>query len=84
MFRYRIYLLTRDNHIASAPIVIACENDQVAVQQSQKFLDGNDLQLWQGRRLVIRLKVKPDPELAPSLSMPPRTPRPHLDFDPAS
>jgi hypothetical protein len=58
MSKYRIYLLTKDNHIASAPIIIACESDQVAVQHAFKFLDGNDIQLWQGRRLVTRLQAR--------------------------
>ena len=55
---YRIYLITQDNHIASAPIRIVCDNDLAAVQQSHKLLDGNDIQLWQGRRLVTQLKAK--------------------------
>ena len=53
---YRIYLITEDNHIASAPVKISCENDLVAVQQSEKFLDRQDIQLWEGRQLVTRLK----------------------------
>jgi len=55
---YRIYLVTEDNHIASAPVGIACDNDLSAVRQSQKFLDRHDIQLWQGRRLVTLLKGK--------------------------
>jgi hypothetical protein len=55
---YRIYLVTEDNHIASAPVGIACDNDLSAVRQSQKFLDHHDIQLWQGRRLVTLLKGK--------------------------
>ena len=55
---YRIYLVTQDNHIASAPIRIACDSDLVAIQQSHKLLDSKDVQLWQGRRLVTRLKAK--------------------------
>ena len=39
-------------------IVIVCEDDQTAIQRSQKLLDRNDVQLWQGRRLVTRLKAK--------------------------
>jgi hypothetical protein len=55
---YRIYLVTEDNHIASAPVKIACDNDLSAIRQSQKLLDRHDIQLWQGRRLVTRLKGK--------------------------
>jgi hypothetical protein len=55
---YRIYSITQDNHIASRPVTIVCDDDTTAVQQSQKLLDRNDIQLWQGRRLVTRLKAK--------------------------
>ena len=56
---YRIYLITKDNHIACAPVKIDCDNDLIAVQQSQKLLAGQDIQLWEGRRLVTRLKAEP-------------------------
>ena len=55
---YRIYLVTEGNHIASAPVKIACDDDLSAVRQSQKLLDRHDIQLWEGRRLVTRLKSK--------------------------
>jgi hypothetical protein len=50
--------MTQDNHIAATPVTIVCEDDRTAVQHSQKLLDRNDIQLWQGRRLVTRLKAK--------------------------
>jgi hypothetical protein len=59
MADYRIYLITKDNHIACAPVKIDCDNDFTAVQQSQKLLAGQDIQLWEGRRLVTRLKAEP-------------------------
>jgi hypothetical protein len=55
---YRLYSITQDNHIASRPVTIVCDDDTTAVQQSQKLVDRNDIQLWQGRRLVTRLKAK--------------------------
>jgi hypothetical protein len=55
---YRICLITQDNHIASTPVTIVCDDDKTAVQHSQKLLDRNDIQLWQGRRMVTRLKAK--------------------------
>jgi hypothetical protein len=36
---YRIYLVTEDDHIASAPAKIACDNDLCTVRQSKKLLD---------------------------------------------
>jgi hypothetical protein len=55
---YRICSITEDNHIASTPVIIVCDDDQTAIQRSQKLLDRNDVQLWQGRRLVTRLIAK--------------------------
>ena len=55
---YRIYSMTQDNHIAATPVTTVCEDDRTAVQHSQKLLDRNDIQLWQGRRLVTRLKAQ--------------------------
>ena len=59
MAEYRIYLVTENDRIATAPIRIACESDAAAIQQSQKLRASNDIQLWQGRRLVIRLRAEP-------------------------
>jgi hypothetical protein len=55
---YRICSITEDKHIASTPVTIVCDDDQIAIQRSQKLLDRNDVQLWQGRRLVTRLIAK--------------------------
>ena len=57
MSEYRICLITQDNHIANTPVTIVCDDDQTAIERSQKLLDRNDVQLWQGRRLVTRLKA---------------------------
>lgn len=55
---YRIYLVTKDDHIASRPLKIACDDDLSAVRQSEKLLDRHDIQVWEGRQLVTRLKSK--------------------------
>jgi hypothetical protein len=58
MAEYRICYVTPDNHIAAAPVRFVCENDLAAVQHAQSLFDRNFYQLWQGRRLVARLKSK--------------------------
>jgi hypothetical protein len=55
MPEYRIFPLTSDNHIKSAPALIVCENDSMAMKQAQKMLDGHDLEVWEGTRRVTRL-----------------------------
>jgi hypothetical protein len=54
MPEYRICYVTPDEHIATAPVRIVCENDLAAVQYAQSLHDRNSYQIWQGRRLVAR------------------------------
>ena len=58
MPEYRICYVTPDDHVASAPVRFVRENDLAAVQYAQSLLDRNSYQLWQGRRLIARLKPK--------------------------
>jgi hypothetical protein len=75
---YRIYLVTEDDHIASTPLKIACDDDLSAVRQSEKLLDRHDIQVWEGRRLVTRLKSKYGAsEQSP---LPTQIPNPFLDL----
>jgi hypothetical protein len=45
MAEYRIYLVTEDDRIATAPIRITCESDAAAIQQSQKLRASRDIQV---------------------------------------
>jgi hypothetical protein len=56
MPEYRICYVTPDDRIAVAPVRFVRENDHAAVQYAQSLRDRNCYQLWQGRRLVARLK----------------------------
>jgi hypothetical protein len=56
MTEYRICFVTPDGHIAAAPLRFACDNDLDAVQHARTLVDRNVIQLWQGRRLVTRIK----------------------------
>jgi hypothetical protein len=53
MPEYRIYTLTESNRIA---VNVFCDDDQDAIQEAKQWLDGHDLEVWQGARLVTRLK----------------------------
>jgi hypothetical protein len=37
----------------------ACDNDADAVEWAKQLVDGHDLELWSGTRLIIRLDRKP-------------------------
>jgi hypothetical protein len=57
MQEYRAYALGSDGHfIGFEPIV--CANDDEATEQAKRLLDGHDIELWNGARMVIRLNAK--------------------------
>jgi hypothetical protein len=56
VFDYRIYKISPDNHIAGPPDEVECASDQEAVAQAKQKLNGLAVEVWQGARIVIRLK----------------------------
>jgi hypothetical protein len=52
---YRIYTLSRYDRVRGPPRVIDCPDDDSAMHQARKFMDGRSLELWDGPRLVGRL-----------------------------
>ena len=56
MPEYRIYTLEKDNRIAGPPDEIDCADDQAAVQEAKKVLDGHAIEVWEKARFVIRLE----------------------------
>ena len=54
MQTYKVYTL-EEGHIHSAPKVIAARDDVDAITQAQAFVDGHDVELWAGQRLVTKL-----------------------------
>jgi hypothetical protein len=55
---YRAYIVGRDGHFIEA-IDLDCANDAAAVDASMRFVDGNDVEVWQGGRMVSRLDRNP-------------------------
>ena len=53
---YRIYSLTPDEHIAGVPELIECDSDQEVIAHAKAKLDGLDLEVWDGPRVVIWLR----------------------------
>jgi hypothetical protein len=52
---YRLYQV-KDGHVLSDSRIIEAESDDAAVAQAKQFLDGCDVELWTGQRLVTTLK----------------------------
>lgn len=55
---YRLYKLAHNGHIAEPSFIITQPTDEDAIEQVKQLLDGHDLELWQGQRLVIKLLSK--------------------------
>ena len=51
MREYRVYRLN-GGHIQGPPIVVYCETDAEAIRRAHKHVDGIDVELWDGARLV--------------------------------
>jgi len=52
---YRIYRLS-NNRIAAAPEIVEYDSDRDVTVHAKKILDGADIEVWDGPRVVIRLK----------------------------
>lgn len=55
MGQYRVFMLTEAGSYKGAK-VLECDNDDQAVDQARKFVDGCDVELWQGARMIATLK----------------------------
>jgi hypothetical protein len=56
---YRIYTVTQDGHIQSAPVSLHCDSDRAVIERAEAMKDGLDLEVWQCRRRVAVLKGVP-------------------------
>ena len=54
MTGYRLYCLDGANKVASAEWIDA-DDDEAAIEVAKRLMDGQDLEVWQGARLVARL-----------------------------
>jgi hypothetical protein len=55
---YRVFTVGRDGHFNSVE-PLTCADDAEAIEQAKRLVDGHDVELWTGARLVIRLRHKP-------------------------
>jgi hypothetical protein len=54
MGEYRAYTVGVDGHfIRFGPLV--CRDDADAIEKAKRLMDGHDVELWSGERLVIRI-----------------------------
>jgi hypothetical protein len=53
---YRVYSIDQTGHVSRPPEIVECADDQEASQKAKQFVDGLDLEVWDGPRFVIGLK----------------------------
>ena len=51
---YRVYFIDRADHRSRLPEVVECANDQEAVEKARQFVEGQDVELWDGPRFIAR------------------------------
>ena len=59
MAEYRAYTVGIDGHIVGFEALV-CADDVEAIKEAKRLVDGLDIELWSGVRLVIRLNRKTD------------------------
>jgi hypothetical protein len=57
MIEYRAYTVNDDGHF-TASRAFMCDNDADAIVWAKHLVDGHDMELWSGERLVTRLDKK--------------------------
>ena len=55
MPEYRIYRMTKDGHISGPADIVECADEGEAFQKALQYVDGHDIELWDGGRLLCRL-----------------------------
>ena len=59
MAEYRAYTVGVDGHFVGFKALV-CADDAEAINKAKRLVDGHDIELWSGVRLVIRLNRKTD------------------------
>jgi hypothetical protein len=77
---YRIQILTFGNKIAGPAIEVDCQSDEEAVAKARTSLNGQDIEIWSGTRIVTRLRfadasASPGPDPAIVREWPPAASR---------
>ena len=59
MTEYRAYTVGRDRNFIGFDSLV-CADDAEAIEKAERLVDGHDVELWSGPRLVILLSHKPE------------------------
>jgi hypothetical protein len=53
---YRIYKLNAQGHVTGPALILVCEKDADVIRKVESLVDGHDVEILEGARLVGRLK----------------------------
>jgi hypothetical protein len=56
---YRLYKLKDGDRIVGPPTMIECNSDSEVIAKAKAMLDGLDIEVWDGPRVVVRLPAEP-------------------------
>ncbi len=51
---YRLYVLNKE-HVARPPVIMDCADDDGAINEAEKYINGRVMETWNCARLVSRL-----------------------------
>lgn len=60
MLEYKFYAIKRDGHIEGPPAARDCPNDGEALKEARQLVNGHDIEVWQGSRLIAYLTPDDD------------------------
>jgi hypothetical protein len=55
MQTYRIYFIDHGGHISRPAVIIECTDDVEATEKGGQLVNGEDVEIWAGDRLVAKL-----------------------------
>jgi hypothetical protein len=58
MSDYRVYIISIDDHIVDR-IELDCADDDAAIEYAKRYINGQDIELWQMDRRIARFDTRP-------------------------
>jgi hypothetical protein len=53
---YRIIEINKSGRVVGLPHYLTCDNDDDAVQKAKPLMDGRDIEVWEGARVVAQIR----------------------------
>lgn len=56
MAAYRVFEVDSNGHVVKAARIIDCKDDEAAAAEARVFIDGYDIEIWDGARRVAKIE----------------------------